>query len=65
MMHLGGRLQWMCRKVLFKLNDELVVPSCTGVAEVQVMYALGLRALLGDISFSAASAFQNADIISE
>jgi hypothetical protein len=35
-------------KVLLELSDKLVVPSCTGLAEVQVGSGLGLGALRAD-----------------
>jgi hypothetical protein len=45
-------------KVILKLRDELVAPSWTRVAEVQVSYGLGL------VTRSAKSAFPNADRVS-
>jgi hypothetical protein len=42
-------------KVLLELSDELVAPTCTGPAEIQVRYGLGLCALWRGISRSAAS----------
>ena len=50
-------------KVLLKLSDELAAPSCTGLAEVQVRYGLGLGWLHRHRyqSRSAASAFPDAD----
>jgi hypothetical protein len=48
-------------EVLRKLSDELVTPSCSRVAEVQVGYSSGFNALRAGISRSAASAFPNAN----
>ena len=47
--------------VLLEPSDELVAPSCTGLAEIQRRYGLGLSALWTEISHSVASASPNTD----
>jgi hypothetical protein len=48
-------------EVLRKLSGELVTLSCRRVAEVPVMYGLGLNAVRAGISHSAVSALPNAN----
>jgi hypothetical protein len=47
-------------EVLRKLSDEFITSSCPRVAEVKLMYGLGVNALRAGISRNAVSAFPNA-----
>jgi hypothetical protein len=48
-------------EVPVEFSDRLMMPRCTGLAEVQVGYGLGFVALQAEISRGAASSFAGAD----